>query len=84
MKQFFKYFKNVQHVVWYEGYLEKVPQQTMALKCAVILQMGGWTLSAYKIQLHGTEWIVSLSADWDQSPKTKNKKTMALNLLIAH
>ena len=25
--------------------------------------------SAYKIQLHGIEWIVSLSADWDQSPK---------------
>ena len=31
-------------------------------------------LSAYKIQLHGTEWIVSLSADWEQSPKTKQKK----------
>ncbi len=30
---------------------------------------------AYKIQLHGNEWIVSLSADWDQSPtKTKTKK----------
>ena len=23
---------------------------------------------AYKIQLHGTEWIVSLSPDWHQSP----------------
>jgi hypothetical protein len=31
-------------------------------------------LSAYKIQLHGTEWIVSLSADWDQSPTKKKKK----------
>jgi hypothetical protein len=32
MKQFFKYFKNkwlVQHVGWYEGYLEKAPLQTM-------------------------------------------------------
>jgi hypothetical protein len=28
--------------------------------------------SAYKIQLHGFEWIVSLSADWDQSPTKKN------------
>ncbi len=26
---------------------------------------------AYKIQLHGIEWIVSLSANWDQSPKKK-------------
>ncbi len=31
-------------------------------------------LSAYKIQLRGTEWIVSLSADWDQSPTTTKKK----------
>ena len=30
--------------------------------------------SAYKIQLHGIEWIVSLSADWDQSPKKTKKK----------
>ncbi len=30
---------------------------------------------AYKIQLHGTEWIVSLSANWDQ---TKTKKTTYL------
>jgi hypothetical protein len=30
-------------------------------------------LSAYKIQLHGTEWIVSLSANWDQSPTTTKK-----------
>ena len=29
---------------------------------------------AYKIQLHGIEWIVSLWADWDQSPKKKKKK----------
>jgi hypothetical protein len=29
---------------------------------------------AYKIQLHGIEWIVSLSADWDQSPTKKKKK----------
>jgi hypothetical protein len=28
--------------------------------------------SAYKIQLHSIEWIVSLSADWDQSPEKKN------------
>ena len=27
--------------------------------------------SAYKIQLHGIEWIVSLLADWDQSPTKK-------------
>ncbi len=27
--------------------------------------------SAYKIQLRGTEWIVSLSADWDQRKKQK-------------
>ncbi len=26
------------------------------------------------IQLHGIEWIVSLSADLDQSPKKKKKK----------
>jgi hypothetical protein len=25
----------------------------------------------YKTQLHGTEWIVSLSADWEQKPKKK-------------
>jgi hypothetical protein len=30
--------------------------------------------SAYKIQLNGIEWIVSLSADWDQSLKKKKKK----------
>ncbi len=30
--------------------------------------------SAYKIQLHGTEWIESLSADKDESPKKKKKK----------
>jgi hypothetical protein len=30
--------------------------------------------SAHKIQLHGIEWIVSLSADWDQSPKKTKKK----------
>ncbi len=28
-------------------------------------------LSAFKIQLHGTELIVSLSANWDKSPRTK-------------
>ncbi len=36
--------------------------------------MGGWVdfeeWLAYKIQLHGTECIVSLFADWDQSPPT--------------
>ena len=30
--------------------------------------------SAYKIQLHGIEWIVSLSVDKDQTPKKKKKK----------
>ncbi len=25
-------------------------------------------------QLHGTEWIVSLSAEWDQSPEKKKNK----------
>jgi hypothetical protein len=34
--------------------------------------------SAYKIQLHGIEWIVSLSADWDQSPTKKRKKKEGL------
>jgi hypothetical protein len=34
--------------------------------------------SAYKIQLHDIEWIVSLSADWDQSP-TKKKKCLTCN-----
>ncbi len=28
---------------------------------------------AYKFQLHGIEWIVSLLADWDQSPTTTKK-----------
>jgi hypothetical protein len=39
--------------------------------------------SAYKIQLHGTEWIVSLSADWDQSPRTKKEsfKSFSINIL---
>jgi hypothetical protein len=35
MKQFFKYFKNVQHVGivgWYEGYLEKSPSTNSCLK----------------------------------------------------
>ncbi len=32
--------------------------------------------SAYKTQLHGKEWIVSLSTDWDQSPKSKKKSFM--------
>ncbi len=36
---------------------------------------------AYKFQLHGIEWIVSLSADWDQSP-TKKKKKKAASALI--
>jgi hypothetical protein len=27
--------------------------------------------SAYKIQLHSIEWIVDLSANWDQRPKKK-------------
>ncbi len=31
--------------------------------------------SAYKIQLHGIEWIVSLTADWDQSPKKEKRTT---------
>ncbi len=31
--------------------------------------------SAYKIQLHGIEWIVSLSADWDQSQLKKKYST---------
>jgi hypothetical protein len=35
--------------------------------------MGGWTLR------NGTEWIVSLSADWDQSP-TKKKSKQRLSL----
>jgi hypothetical protein len=38
MKQFFKYLKNVQHVGivgWYEGYLKKVPQQTMGLNLSI-------------------------------------------------
>jgi hypothetical protein len=30
-----KYFKNVKYVGWYEGYLEKVPQQTMALNQSI-------------------------------------------------
>jgi hypothetical protein len=38
---------------------------------------------AYKIQLHGNEWIVSLSADWDQSPKKKKKKKNAHILLFS-
>ena len=38
---------------------------------------------AYKIQLHGNEWIVSLSADWDQSPKPKkNKKKNNYNIIL--
>ncbi len=28
---------------------------------------------AYKIQLHGIDWIVSLPDDWDQSPKEHKK-----------
>ena len=32
MKQFFKYFKNVQHVVWYEGYLDKSPSTNNGLE----------------------------------------------------
>ena len=31
MKQFYKYFKNAQHVGCYECHLEKVPQQLMVL-----------------------------------------------------
>jgi len=31
--------------------------------------------SDYKIQLHGIEWIVSLSADWDQKKKKKPQTT---------
>jgi hypothetical protein len=42
--------------------------------------MGRWTLRngrAYKIQLHDTEWIVSLLADWDQShPPSPPKKVI--------
>ncbi len=30
------------------------------------------------IQLHGTEWIVSLSADWDQSPPPQKKNVKML------
>ncbi len=40
--------------------------------------------SAYKIQLHGIEWIVSLSADWDQSPKKKKKKKKKRVFLVHH
>ncbi len=36
--------------------------------------------SAYKIQLHGIEWIVSLSADWDQSPTKKKTKKKTLSI----
>ncbi len=38
--------------------------------------------SAHKIQLHGIEWIVSLSADWDQSPTTTTKQKMLKSHLI--
>ncbi len=31
--------------------------------------------SAFKIQPHGIEWIVSLSANWYQSPTNKKQKT---------
>ncbi len=37
---------------------------------------------AYKIQLHGNEWFVSLSADWDQSPKSKKKKKKKKSMKI--
>ncbi len=33
---------------------------------------------AYKIPLHGNEWFVSLSADWDQSPKKKKLKSSTI------
>ncbi len=31
------------------------------------------------IQLHGIEWVESLSADWEQSPKKKKKKKLFLS-----
>ena len=36
---------------------------------------------AYKIQLQSTEWIVSLSANWDQRPKKPQNSTTCQNLL---
>jgi hypothetical protein len=38
--------------------------------------------SAYKIQLHGSEWIVSLSADWDQKVKKKNLLSLKDSTII--
>jgi hypothetical protein len=34
--------------------------------------------SAYEIQLHGIEWIVSLSADWYQSPTKKKSSSLII------
>ncbi len=40
--------------------------------------------SAYKIQVHGIEWIVSFSADWDQSPTKKKKKKKRERKCVLH
>ncbi len=37
---------------------------------------------AYKIQLRGIEWIVCLSADWDQSPTKKKSFYCSPKLMI--
>jgi hypothetical protein len=44
----------------------------------VRVDFGEW--SAYKIQLHGIEWIVNLSAEWDQNPTTTKKPFLRLSL----
>ncbi len=54
--------------------------KTLTWHCCICCNPANWRVdfeewSAYKIQLHGIEWIVSLSADWDQSP-TKKKSNL--------
>ncbi len=48
MKQFYKYFKNVQHVGCYECHLEKVPQQLMVLNQSVALLIKKLHVNAVK------------------------------------
>ncbi len=57
----------------------KIVEKTLTWHCCICCNPANGRVdseewSAYKIQLHGIEWIVSWSADWDQSPTKKTKK----------
>ena len=70
----------------------KIVEKTLTWHCCMCCNPANgrvdfMELSAYNIELHDTEWIVSLSANWDRRPK-KNRSVFLvrkpdLNILLS-